>query len=122
MSRRDRIQLEQLETLDAAFREMLVSCLDQCSRGRWGLFRTFDYLGEARKYWNWPEADRLRELASSIQEVLTQSGEHDPLCKEFLDLCAKHSANDPGEPRLAQILLERIEKGDFGPPGSRFEL
>ena len=84
-------------------------------------------ISDIRLSWRGQEVLELARLTasvnwSSIQEVLTQSGEHDPLCKEFLDLCAKHSANDPGEPRLAQILLERIEKGDIGPPGSRFEL
>jgi hypothetical protein len=110
MNRRDTIQLEKLEALEAESLERLVPCLEQCARGRWGLFWTFDYLGEARKYWNWPEAGRLRELAVSIQAILGQSGGQDALCQEFLDHCTIHTQNDPGEPKLAQAFLNRMEK------------
>jgi hypothetical protein len=110
MNRRDKIWLEQLDALDAEFRDLLIPCLEQCSRGRWGLFGTFDYLGEDRKYWNWPEADRLRELAISIQAILAQSGEQNALCREFLNMCNNHTQNDPGEPKLARAFLDRIAK------------
>ena len=114
MNRREKIQFRQLEALDAKFRELLIVSLQQCSRGRWGLFGTFDYLGEARKYWNWPEADRLRELAVSIEAILAQFGEQNALCREFLELCENHGQNDPGDPTLARAFLDRIEKGEVG--------
>jgi hypothetical protein len=107
MNRSQRIRLERLALLEAEFRELLIPCLEQCIHGRWGLFRTFDYLGQDRKYWNWPEADHLREIALSIQEILEKSGEANELCSDFLRLCTIHTANDPGEPKLARALLDR---------------
>jgi hypothetical protein len=114
MSKRDKIQHRRLEALEVEFLEMLVPCLEQCAGGRWGLFETFDHLGEARKYLNWSEANRVRELAVSIQKILVQSGEQNALCTEFLDHCTIHTQNDPGEPKLAQAFLDRIEEGEFG--------
>ena len=112
MNRREKIQLKQVEQLEAEFRELLISCLEECVRGQWGLFGTFDYLGAERRYWNWPQADQLRELATSIQSTRAQSGEQNALCAEFLDLCATHKANDPGEPKRAQAFLKVINSSD----------
>ena len=114
MNQRDRIQLESLDALNLEFRELLVICLEHCSRGRWGMFGTFDHLGEARRYWAWPEADHLRELAGEIVTILAQSSEQNALCREFLNLCKNHGQNDPGEPRVARLLLDRIRDGGFG--------
>lgn len=114
MSHHDRIELEQLDVLGSAFREMLVPCLEECARGRRGLFGINDLIGDAAQYPAWPEADRVRELALSIQAVLSQSGERNVLCDEFLDLCTIHGENDPGEAKLARMFLERIEKGELG--------
>jgi hypothetical protein len=114
MNKRDRIQLEQLEALDTAFRAMLIPCLEECARGRWGLFGQNDHIAEAAQYLAWPEAGRLRELAVSVQAILAQSGEQNSLCEEFLDLCTIHGENNPGEPKLARAFLTRIEKGEVG--------
>ena len=116
MDPRDAMEPEQLEMLDTAFREQLLACLEECARGRWGLFGANDHIAEAAKYLAWPEADRLRELAISIQAILAQSGERNALCDEFLDLCSIHGENDPGEPRLARTFLARIERGEVGSP------
>jgi len=110
----DKIQLEQLEGLGVAFREMLIPCLEECARGRWGLFGSNDHVGEAARYLVWPEAERVRELAMSVQAILAQSGEQNMLCDEFLDLCTIHGESDPGEPKLARMFLQRIEKGEVG--------
>lgn len=114
MDQRNSIQLEQLDALDAAFRAMLIPCLEECGRGRWGLFGRNDHVGEAARHLAWPEADRVRELAVAVQAILAQSGEQNALCEEFLDLCTIHGENDPGEPKLARAFLERIEKGEVG--------
>jgi hypothetical protein len=106
---------EPLTILSDAFRAMLVPCLEECAQGRWGLFGV-NHSEEGEKYLPWPEADRARELALSIQSVLAQSGERDPLCDEFLDLCTIHGENDPGEPRLARDFLKRIDRGEVGTP------
>jgi hypothetical protein len=73
-----------------------------------------DHGCEATRYRAWPEADRVRELAVSVQAILAQSGEMNALCEEFLDLCTIHGENDPGEPKLARAFLARIEKGEVG--------
>ena len=111
MNKSDKTRQKQLGALSKEFRELLVPCLEQCARGRWGLFGTFDSVSEARRYWDWPEADRLKELAVAIQSILSESGEQDPLCTEFLRLCTVHGPNDPGEPRIAGELLEQVRRG-----------
>jgi hypothetical protein len=108
MGRREIIRLTQLEVLEAEFRELLIPCLRQCVAGRWGIFGTYDSLGADRRYWNWPEADRLRELANLIREIRSDSGERNALCDEFLRLCKLHQANDPGEPKAAKAFLQSL--------------
>jgi len=100
-------------SLTTVFRDQLLACLEECARGRAGLFVEYGHLDEGRA---WPEASRLRELARALQTVLAQSEERDPLTDEFLDLCTIHGENDPGEPRLARGFLKRIEKGEVGTP------
>ena len=110
---RDAMPPEQLEMLSRVFSEQLLACLDECARGRTGLFsQLIDE--EDEKYW--PEAARLRELAVALQGVLAQHEERNALCDEFLDLCTIHGESHPGERKLARAFLERIERGDVGTP------
>ena len=41
MDPRDAMDPEQLEALNRAFSEQLLACLDECARGRQGLFSEF---------------------------------------------------------------------------------
>jgi hypothetical protein len=111
---RDQMPADQLESLNRAFGEQLLACLDECARGRHGLFAEPIDSDEPEK--SWPEAARLRELAVALQQVLAQQGERNALCDEFLDLCTMHGESHPGERRLARAFLERIERGDVGNP------
>jgi hypothetical protein len=104
---------EQVEGLTGIFREQLLALLEECARGRQGLFSEYEHLGGEEDR-GWPEAGRLRELAAALQSILAQSGERSALCDEFLDLCSIHGESDPGEPRLARVFLARIEKGEVG--------
>jgi hypothetical protein len=113
VNRRYKFQIQQLAALQEEFRELLLPCLEQCSQGRWGLFGAYDSIEEAKFWCNWPESDRLRELAVSIRSILAQSGGRDGLCEAFLGLREAHRANDPGEPKLAQALFERVRCGEF---------
>jgi hypothetical protein len=100
-------------SLTAAFRDQVLACLEECARGRAGLFVEYEHLDQGRA---WPEASRLRELATALQAVLSQSEQRDPLCDEFLELCSIHGEYDPGEPRLAREFLKRIARGEVGTP------
>lgn len=104
---------DEIETLSRAFSEQLLACLDECARGRHGLFsEPIDDQDEN----SWPEAARLRELAVALQSILAQHEERNALCDEFLDLCTIHGESHPGERKMARAFLERIERGDVGSP------
>ena len=95
-----------------AFRAQLLACLDECAKGRRGLFTDREHVdAEADEHGPWPEAARLRELAFALQSILAQHEPSDPLCDQFLDLCSIHGESDPGEPRLARAFLAEIERG-----------
>jgi hypothetical protein len=113
MDSRDEIEPTELDALAHVFSEQLLACLDECARGRRGLFAEMigDENGEP-----WPEATRLRELAIALQGVFAQQEQRNALCDEFLDLCTMHGESHPGERRLARTFLERIERGDVGSP------
>ena len=105
---------QQLDALNDAFRAALLPCLEECAHGRSGIFGHNTSHGEEAA--GWPEAEKVRELAISIQAVLAQSGERNALCDEFLDLCTMHGEYHPGEPRLAREFLKRIDHGEVGTP------
>jgi hypothetical protein len=108
---------EQFSPLVVAFREQLMACLEECARGRRGLFSDVSFAGGDE----WPEAAQLRELAAALQAILNQSEERDALADEFLDLCTMHGESNPGEARLAREFLKRIERGEVGTPMQREE-
>jgi hypothetical protein len=112
MDPRDAMEPEQLNALNQAFSEQLIACLDECARGRHGLFS--DYVSRQEDVDTWPEAARLRELALAMQNIYAQQEERNALCDEFLDLCSIHGESHPGEPRLARMFLARIERGEVG--------
>ncbi len=109
---RDAMSPDQLDALSRAFSEQLLACLDECARGRRGLFA--EYVDEDEG--GWPEAARLRELAIALQSVFLQHEQRNSLCDEFLDLCTMHGESHPGERKLARAFLERIERSEVGAP------
>jgi hypothetical protein len=109
----DEAEPGQLETLAQVFCEQLMACLDECARGRRGLFSDVELLNEEERN-AWPEAARLRELALALQSAFAQNEERNALCDEFLDLCSIHGESHPGERKLARAFLERIERGEVG--------
>jgi hypothetical protein len=114
MDPRDEVDPNGLEMLARAFSEQLLACLDECARGRRGLFS--EYVRDEDEGGSWPEAERLRELAIALQGVFAQQEDRNALCDEFLDLCTIHGESHPGERKLARAFLERIERGDVGTP------
>jgi hypothetical protein len=115
MDSSDEIEPGQLEILAQVFREQLLACLEECAKGRAGLFAGREHLGDSEQD-AWPEAARLRELALALQAIFAQQEEPSPLCEEFLDLCSIHGESNPGERKLARVFLARIEKGQVGTP------
>ncbi len=113
MDPHDEMETGQLEELAQVFCAQLMACLDECARGRKGLFSDVELLGEDEVS-AWPEAARLRELAMALQGIMAQQEERNALCDEDLDLCSMHGESHPGERRLARALLERIERGEVG--------
>ena len=112
MDPRDEMESGQLEVLEQAFCDQLMACLDECARGRRGLFSEF--VGDEEEGGSWPEAARLRELAVALPGIFAQQEERNALCDEFLDLCTIHGESHPGERKLARAFLARIEKGEVG--------
>jgi len=111
---RDAMPPEQLDSLSQAFSEQLLACLDECARGRRGLFS--EYVDEESEEDSWPEAAKLRDLAVALQGVFAQHEQRNALCDEFLDLCTIHGESHPGERKLARTFLERIERDEVGTP------
>lgn len=116
MAANDTEETGQFDALNRAFADQLKACLEECARGRLGLFSDLELTGDEGESRAWPEAARLRELAFALQAILSQAEEHNPLCDEFLDLCTIHGESNPGEPRLARAFLARIESGGVGSP------
>jgi hypothetical protein len=108
----DEVDAKQFAPLADVFREQLMACLEECARGRRGLFSDVSFSGGEE----WPEAIRLRELGGALQAILNQSDERNALVDEFLDLCTMHGESHPGEPRLAREFLKRIERNEVGTP------
>lgn len=110
-----------IHELQLIFRAQLLACLEECARGRRGLFASKDHfkldqLGTASPQQPWPEAERLRELAFALQSLQAQqyaeSGEESAsiLVEQFLDLCSIHGEADLGEPRLARAFLQQVSQ------------
>ena len=114
MDSHDEMGFGQLETLSKVFAEQLLACLEECARGRRGLFSDLELMSDEDETHAWREAARLRELALALQAISHQAGEPNALCDEFLDLCSMHGESHPGEPRLARTFLARIERGEVG--------
>ena len=113
MPKRDKIRQAKLEQLDSEFRLLLLSCLEECARGRWGLFGQHDHVDPEGRYWRWPEAKRLKELAGELESIRTQFGEVNEDCRRFLQLCSLRGSNVPGEPRLAAEFLATLKSNEI---------
>jgi hypothetical protein len=99
----------ELTPLTKAFHDQLTACLEECARGRKGLFSDLEHRHENGVLSEpWPEAASLRELAFALQSILAQSEETDLLCDQFLDLCSIHGESNPGEQKLARAFLSEI--------------
>ena len=108
----DRGELDPLDLLAKTFTEQLMACLEECARGRKGLFSDVELLSERGE--SWVEAERLRQLAVALEGLFRQQERNNLVCEEFLDLCSMNGESHPGEQRLARAFLKRIERGEVG--------
>jgi hypothetical protein len=96
MSKSEKIREMRLAEIEGEFRSLLVSCLQECGRGRWRLFGQNDHIDPEGRYWVWPEARRLRDLASEIRMLRHEFGQVNDDCERFLQLCSLRGSNVPG--------------------------
>jgi hypothetical protein len=108
MVSRAKVQQARLEVLESEFRVLLISCLEECARGRWGLFGQNEVEGALGQRLRWREAERLKEIALEIQSIRSEFGEPHPLCERFLYYCSLRGPNVMGEPRLARAFQKEI--------------
>ena len=111
MTRRARVQQRKLDELEGEFGPLLRACLRKCAQGRYGLFGQNDHLDPEGRYWNWPDAKRLKELAVEIKSIRLDFGQPNLTCERFLQLCSLRGSNVPGEPKLAAMFLDEIDPG-----------
>jgi hypothetical protein len=108
------IKEQRLDDLEIEFRPLLVSCLENCANGRWGLFGQNDGPQTAR-YLHWNDADRLKEISLEIRALRLAFGQPNLLVERFLNYCSLRGPNVPGEPKLARAFLDEILRGDLKP-------
>jgi hypothetical protein len=118
MSKKARIQQARLVAMELEFAKLLPERLAECAGGRWGLFGQNATADPEDRYWTWPEAKHLRQLASDIRIERSAFGEINPLAERFLGLCGAGMPNAEGEPKLAAGLLAELHD-DAHPTNSR---
>lgn len=102
MAQQDEIESQKLSELEAEWNRLLPQCLDECARGRMGLFAQSQESG-------WPEAERLRALAQEITALQGAFGSANPVCELFLHYCSLcYGKNVRGEPKMAAEFLEEL--------------
>jgi hypothetical protein len=110
MAKHSKVQQRKLDAIESEFKSMLLECLRECAQGHWGLFGQNDHVDPEGKYRNWPEAERLRELAHEIKTLRLDFGQPNQTSERFLQLCSLRGPNVPGEPKLAAMFLDELEQ------------
>lgn len=110
----------QLQSLETYYRELLLSALQKCAAGRWGLFAHNEPLSTQsssllRSRLSDPAVQELLDLGSKIDGLRGRFGlesfePHDRLLK----MRSYHDSNSPGEPRLAQRWLDELGQSRMG--------
>ncbi len=109
MSKKARIQQERLNAMESEFQALLSECLAECAKGRYGLFGQNALADPEDRYWTWPKAKHLRELALDIRRERSTYGEINALVERFLEMCCAGKPNAEGEPKLASRLLQGMQ-------------
>lgn len=110
MRKSERVQQARLDAMELEFRTLLSKCLVECAAGRWGLFGQNALADPEDRYWAWPEAKHLRELAADIRLERSRAGQINEPVERFLALCGAGDSNAKGEPKLALYLLGEMRE------------
>jgi len=108
MSKHDKVEEQKLAELEAEWEQLLPRCLDECARGRWGLFANSPIVSA---FVDWPEAERLRSLARQVREMRAAFGSEHASCERFLHYCSLRGENVRGDPKLAAEFLQELKEG-----------
>ena len=100
-----------LEQLEGDYARVLSAALDECRHGRWGLFGQNDHLLKLES-----PADKLSAMGESIRELRRQLGMSEAFQphERFLHYRSLRGPNVPGEPKLAEALLEELTRRESG--------
>ena len=109
------IKDQRLAELESEFRALLVSCLEECAAGRWGLLGQKDGVPGADDL-PWEDGERLKEMAVKIQVMRLEFGQPSVIVERFFYYRSLRGCNVPGEPKLARAFLDEIKKDDFKTP------
>src|ERR1700676_3884088 len=108
MTKRQKVQEARLSEIDEEFLTLLRSCLRECAQGRYGLFGQNDHVDPDGRYWAWPDAKRVKNLAQEIKTLRHGFGQPNEVCERFIQLCSQRGPNVPGEPKLAAAFLAEL--------------
>jgi len=103
------VKEQKLDDLESQFRPLLVACLEECGRGRWGLFGEDDS-PELAKCYSWSEAEELKRIAVSIRALRAEFGQPSLLVERYLHYASLRGANLPSEPKLARAFSDEIQR------------
>ena len=109
MTRGSKVRHDRLSQLESEFEPLLISCLRQAANGRYGLFGQNDHLDPEHRYWTWPEAQRVVEMAEEIRALRSEAGELNDSAERLLHFRSLCGPNVPGEPKLAKEFLLQLE-------------
>jgi hypothetical protein len=108
MTRSSKARQQRLAQLEVEFEPLLLSCLREAANGRWGLFGQNDRADPDHRFYSWPEAQRVIEMAREIQELRSEAGEFNGLAERLLQFRSLRGSNVPGEPKLASKFLKEL--------------
>jgi len=108
MTRASKTRHHRLSQLETEFEPLLLSCLQQAANGRWGLFGQNDHCDPEHRYWNWPDARRVVEMAEEIRALRSEAGEVNSLAERLLHFRSLRGSNVHGEPTLAKEFLREL--------------
>jgi len=95
--------------LEAEWELLFRRCLEECARGRCGLFANSPVVSA---FADWPEAERLRSLTRQIRDMHASQGSQHGGCERFLHYCSRSGNNIREDPKLAVALLADLAEQD----------